>query len=90
LDDPKALERKTHAAFEQRLKACVIVPYDLDLCKTYGKLRAALLDKGQPIAASAVRHSIPLITHNAKHFVSIRNLKVITESAKQPSPITGP
>jgi tRNA(fMet)-specific endonuclease VapC len=82
------------AAFEQRLKAAVIVPYDLDLCKTYGKLRAALLDKGRPIAAndlwiaaSAVRHSIPLITHNSSHSASIRGLKVITESHKPPSPI---
>ncbi len=82
------------AAFEQRLKAAVIVPYDLVLCKTYGKLRAALLDKGHPIAAndlwiaaSAVRHSIPLITHNASHFASIRGLKVITESHKPPSSI---
>ncbi|MGH9741460.1 MAG: type II toxin-antitoxin system VapC family toxin [Candidatus Acidiferrum sp.] len=75
------------AAFEQSLRAAVVVAYDLDLCKTYAKLRAALLDKGQPvaandlwIAASAVRHSIPLITHNSKHFASIRGLKVITES----------
>jgi len=82
------------AAFEQRLKTAVIVPYDLDLCKTYGKLRASLLDKGQPIAAndlwiaaSAVRHSLPLITHNSKHFFSIRGLKVITESHKPASPI---
>lgn len=83
------------AAFEQRLNAAVIVPYDLDLCKTYGKLRAALLDKGHPIAAndlwiaaSAVRHFIPLITHNSSHFASIRSLKVITESGKPASPIT--
>ncbi len=87
---------KRIAAFEQRLKAALIVPYDIDLCKAYGKLRAALLDRGQPIAAndlwiaaSAVRHSIPLITHNARHFTSIRGLKVITESPKQPSPIAG-
>ena len=85
------------ATFEQRLKATVIVPYDIDLCKTYGKLRAALLDKGQPaaandlwIAASAVRHSIPLLTHNSKHFTSIRGLKVITEFQKTPSPIAAP
>jgi predicted nucleic acid-binding protein len=85
------------ASLEQRLKAAVILPYDLDLCKTYGKLRAATLDKGQPvaandlwIAASAVRHSIPLVTHNSKHFASIRGLKVITESHKSAPPIAGP
>jgi predicted nucleic acid-binding protein len=78
---------KRVAAFEQRLKAMVVVPYDLELCRTYGKLRAALLDKGQPVASNdlwiascAVRHSIPLVTHNSKHFASIRGLKLITES----------
>lgn len=78
---------KRVAAFEQRLKTIVVVPYDLDLCRTYGKLRAALLDKGRPVASNdlwiascAVRHSIPLVTHNSKHFVSIRGLKLITES----------
>src|SRR5437016_1122116 len=33
---------KTVAALEQRLKAAVIVPYDIEICRTYGKLRAAL------------------------------------------------
>lgn len=88
---------KRTAAFEQRLKAVVIVPYDLELCKTYGKLRASLLDKGLPIAANdlwiascAVRHSIPLVTHNAKHFASIRGLKVITEPHKPRLPAQAP
>lgn len=75
------------AAFEQRLEALVVVPYDLELCRTYGKLRAARLDKGHPaasndlwIASCAIRHSLPLVTHNAKHFASIRGLKLITET----------
>jgi len=74
-------------AFEQRLKATVVVPYDLELCRIYGKLRAALLDKGHPVASNdlwiaccAVRHAIPLVTHNSKHFALIRGLKLITES----------
>lgn len=80
---------KRLSSLELRLHSCVIVPYDLELCKTYGKLRAALLDKGSVIAANdlwiatcAVRHSLPLVTHNAKHFASIRGLKIITESVK--------
>jgi tRNA(fMet)-specific endonuclease VapC len=76
------------ASFEQRLKAAVIVPYDLDLCKQYGKVRAELLAAGNVVSANdlwiavcALRHSLPLITHNAKHFERIPNLKVITEAA---------
>lgn len=78
---------KRTASLELRLRSVVIVPYDLALCKTYGTLRAALLDKGAPIAANdlwiascAVRHSIPLLTHNSRHFASIPGLNVITES----------
>lgn len=79
------------AALEQRIKSAVVVPYDLELCKTYGKLRAALLEKGRVVAANdlwiascAVRHSIPLVTHNSKHFAPIRPLKLISESRDSP------
>lgn len=79
---------KRIASLEERLQSLIIVPYDLPLCKIYGKIRAALLDKGRPvasndlwIASSALRHSVPLVTHNAKHFDSIRGLKLITESS---------
>lgn len=82
---------KRVAFLEQRLQGLVIVPYDFELCKIYGKVRAGLLDKGRPvasndlwIASSAIRHSIPLVTHNAKHFASIRGLRVITESHPAP------
>jgi tRNA(fMet)-specific endonuclease VapC len=78
---------KRISSLEQRLHSLVIVPYDFELCKIYGRIRAALLDKGRPvasndlwIASSAIRHDIPLVTHNGKHFSSIRGLKVITES----------
>lgn len=78
---------KRVASLEQRLQSLVIIPYDLELCKIYGRVRAALLDKGFPlafndlwIASSALRHSIPLVTHNAKHFALIRGLKLISES----------
>jgi predicted nucleic acid-binding protein len=80
------------ASFEQRLKAAVIVPYDLDLCKLYGKVRADLLAAGHVvgpndlwIAVCALRHSLPLVTHNARHFQNIPNLKIITEAANLPA-----
>jgi tRNA(fMet)-specific endonuclease VapC len=78
---------KRVASLEQRLQSLTIVPYDLALCKIYGRTRAALLDKGHPIASndlwiasSALRHSVTLVTHNAKHFASIPGLKLVTES----------
>jgi tRNA(fMet)-specific endonuclease VapC len=66
---------KTLSSFLERLKAVVIVPYDIELCKTYGRLKASLRETGIVvadndlwIAACAVRHSIPLISNNRKHF----------------------
>src|SRR5271156_2753329 len=62
---------KRIAALEQRLKAAVIVPYDLELCKEYGRVKAGLLAAGRVVPANdlwiaicAIRHSIPLVTHN--------------------------
>src|SRR2546422_3906441 len=60
---------------KQRLRSVVVVPYDYQLCATYGDLKAAMQSAGIGIAdndlwiaASAVRHSIPLISNNRKHY----------------------
>lgn len=84
---------KTLAAFEERLKATVVVPYDMELCRTYGRVKASL-PKGRVIAGndlwiavSAIRHSIPLLTHNQKHFEGIPGLKLISESSVKAAPL---
>jgi tRNA(fMet)-specific endonuclease VapC len=77
---------KTLAAFEERLKARVIVPYDLEFCKEYGRTKARL-PSGRVVPANdlwiavcAIRHAIPLLTHNRKHFEGIPGLALISES----------
>ncbi|MGB7591796.1 MAG: type II toxin-antitoxin system VapC family toxin [Terriglobia bacterium] len=86
---------KTIASLEQHLKAAVIVPYDVEICKTYARPRASLktesgsdrvLQNDLWIAASAVRHNLPLITNNRKHFEGIPGLNVISEAPKKPQP----
>ena len=84
---------KTLSAFLERLKAVVIVPYDMELCKTYGRLKASLASSGVTvsdndlwIAACAVRHSIPLISNNRKHFDKIPGLRLISESPERTAP----
>jgi len=78
------------ADLEQRIKAAVIVPYDLDLCKEFGRVKLSLAaSRTVPandlwIAACAIRHSIPLVTHNAKDFAGIPRLIVISESNRPP------
>ena len=64
----------------------MIVPYDIEICRTYADLKARIQAGGKNvacndlwIAACAVRHSIPLITNNRKHFEVIPDLIVISE-----------
>ena len=82
------------ADFEERLKACVIVPYDLELCKTYARVKAKL-PAGQVIAMNdfwiaicAIRHSIPLLTNNKRHFSNIPGLKFLEPPPKALPPRT--
>ena len=53
----------------------MVVPYDDEVCVTYANLKTAVQSKGFGvadndlwIAACAIRHSIPLISNNRKHF----------------------
>jgi tRNA(fMet)-specific endonuclease VapC len=72
---------------EGELRKLVIIPYDHEIARCYGRLVAQRQHVGAPIApndawiaACAVRHAIPLLTHNAKHFRGISGLTVITET----------
>jgi predicted nucleic acid-binding protein len=90
---------KTISSLEQRLRAAVIVPYDVEICKTYGRLRATLKTApgsdrciGQNdlwIAACASRHNLPLVTNNRKHFEGIPDLNLISEAPVTPRPVAG-
>lgn len=58
---------------------------DIELCRIWANLRAERQTIGQPllaqdawIAATAVRHDLPLVTHNAKDFQNIPKLQVLT------------
>lgn len=80
---------KRIAELERHIKAAVIVPHDQDLCRAYGRIKSACLDAGIVVPANdlwiatcAVRHMIPLVTHNSKHFEGIPGLSVITEANK--------
>lgn len=79
--------KKKIADLKDRLKSATIVPYDEEVCLTYAKLKKALQEKGKSvaindlwIASCAVRHSIPLVTNNRKHFDLVPGLVVISES----------
>ena len=84
-------EKKKWGAAKQnnlngRLKSVVVVPYDRELCATYARTKALVQESGKPvsdndlwIAACAIRHGIPLVSHNRKHFAHIPGLVLISE-----------
>ena len=43
----KRWSAKRSAELERRIKAAVIVPFDLELCKEFGKLKAELMNAGE-------------------------------------------
>jgi predicted nucleic acid-binding protein len=64
----------------------VVIPYDHEIARCYGRLVVERKRGGNPIslndawiAACTVRPGIPLITHNARHFIGINGLSIITE-----------
>jgi predicted nucleic acid-binding protein len=87
---------KRRAELDRRIRAAVVVPYDLDLCRQFGRLKAELMIAGRTvpandlwIAACALRHGLPLITHNRKDFEGIPNLRIVTEAERPKAPETG-
>ncbi len=70
---------------EQALAAYIVVPPDIEMCRLWGHVRAERQSLGHPIspqdawiAATALRHNLPLITHNSGDFERIANLTVHT------------
>jgi tRNA(fMet)-specific endonuclease VapC len=76
--------------FERDLKRILVIPWDVEICRIYGDLKASLktatgTDRVVPvndlwIAACAKRYSLTLVTHNRKHFCDIPGVEIISES----------
>lgn len=78
--------RRRRVEMEEKLRNYVVVPYDHEIARAYARIAAERKRYGRPIslhdawiAACAVRHAVPLVTHNAKDFEGITSLEVITE-----------
>jgi tRNA(fMet)-specific endonuclease VapC len=70
---------------EQTLATYLIIPVDIELCRIWGTLRAERQAAGQTIApqdawiaATALRHTLPLITHNPSDFTGIAGIEIRT------------
>jgi tRNA(fMet)-specific endonuclease VapC len=76
---------KKRKQLETTLRNFVVIPYDHEISLYYGRIMAERKRAGHQIspndawiAACAVRHSVALVTHNAKDFEGITALSVIT------------
>ncbi len=70
---------------EQAIAASVILPSDIEMRRLWAQVRYERQSIGRPmapqdawVAATALRHNLPLITHNASDFERISNLDVRT------------
>lgn len=78
---------KRRADLAQRLNAYITVPFEHETARVYARIAAGRKRIGRPInlhdawiAACAIQHDIPLVTHNGRDFGGIPGLQVITES----------
>ncbi len=78
-------DRERHLSnIEQRvLPAITVLPYDIDIAKVFGSIRAHLEETGMilpdadiQIAATAIAHNLQLITGNLRHFNRISGLNL--------------
>lgn len=74
-------ERRTR--LEQQLATYLIIPVDVELCPVWGNLRSQRQAKGLTIApqdawiaATGLRHSLPLVSHNPSDFRDIEGLEL--------------
>jgi predicted nucleic acid-binding protein len=81
---------KRRKALETQLRNFVVIPYDHEIARSYGRIQADLTRNGTQIcvndawiAACAVRHATPLVTHNHKHFKHVADLDVITREVEK-------
>ncbi|MBI2837745.1 MAG: type II toxin-antitoxin system VapC family toxin [Acidobacteria bacterium] len=65
------------------LPALTVLPFDLDVSRIYGEIRAKLETQGQmladadlQIAATAIFHDLEFVTGNLRHFERVPGLKI--------------
>jgi tRNA(fMet)-specific endonuclease VapC len=74
---------KNQARLDEFMLPFQILPYNADVAKAYGTIRARLEKQGKPIvpldfliAAHALSRNLTLVTNNEKEFARIQNLRV--------------
>lgn len=72
------------AKIDASLRNFVVIPYDMEISRVCGQLLASLEMNGRRmeefdawIAATAIRHGLPLATNNRRHFDGIPGLRLV-------------
>jgi tRNA(fMet)-specific endonuclease VapC len=84
--DVRGWGERRRRELDARIRAAVVIPSDDDVCREYGRLAAIPIPAGNRtlsandrwIAACALRHSLPLVTNNRRHFEAIPGLEMVT------------
>ncbi len=81
----RAAARERHLTYieERVLPAVTTLPYDQATARVFGRIRAELEDRGEPlpdadlqIAAIALHHDLEIVTGNARHFARIDGVHI--------------
>jgi tRNA(fMet)-specific endonuclease VapC len=77
--------RRRVQALEEALHALVTLDFDLTTARAWARIVAHRQRAGRPIAtqdawiaATAIRHNCPLLTHNARDYAQIAGLRVVS------------
>jgi tRNA(fMet)-specific endonuclease VapC len=77
---------KKVSRLEEQMHRYVVVPYDAEICMAWARICVERQRKGHPIsvqdawiAATALRHGCPLVTHNRADFADIPGLDIISQ-----------
>jgi tRNA(fMet)-specific endonuclease VapC len=80
-----ASERHLQNVETRVLTEVIVLPFDVAVAKTFGRIRVELERAGTPlpdadlqIAATAITHDLELVTGNLRHFTRIGGLRINT------------
>ena len=81
--------RTKHEAMAEFIRQFIVSPFNRSLCLRWAQAMCSARRNGRPIqtadgwvAATALLHDIPIVTHNRKHYAGVDNLIVISESQR--------
>lgn len=71
--------------FREFLQPYAVLPYSRELCAEWARITVAAQAAGRRIecadawvAATAIHHALPLVTHNRNDFLGVSDLKIIS------------